>query len=422
MRNVLALILGGGAGSRLHPLTELRSKPAVPIAGKYRLIDVPISNCLHADLRRIFVLTQFNSASLNRHVSNTYRMDQYGRGFVEILAAEQTPQSTSWFQGTADAVRKAQRHFIQHDADYYLILAGDHLYRMDYARMLEAHLERHADITIAALPVHAEDATGMGIFTFDRQGAIASFEEKPNRERLAQMAPSEGMAAGFAQADVDRPHIASMGIYLFTREVLLELLDEETGDDFGRELIPGALSRYRVRAFSHDDYWADVGTIGSFYEANIMLTRADAPFNFYHPTRPIYTHARFLPPSKLIGCDLSKALVAEGCYVEEAQIADSVLGIRTTIGSGCRIERSVLLGSDYYESASDAAIPGEIAIGIGRDVVLDRVIVDKNARIGDGARLVNEAGIEHADGPGYYIRNGIVIVPKDGVIQPGTTV
>ncbi|HTM32827.1 MAG TPA: glucose-1-phosphate adenylyltransferase [Vicinamibacterales bacterium] len=422
MRNVLALILGGGAGTRLHPLTELRSKPAVPIGGKYRLIDVPISNCLHADLRRIFVLTQFNSASLNRHVSNTYRMDQYSRGFVEILAAEQTPQSTSWFQGTADAVRKAQRHFIQHDADYYLILAGDHLYRMDYARMLEAHLERHADITIAALPVNVEDATGMGIFTFDRQGAIASFEEKPNRERLAQMAPSEGMAAGFAQADVDRPHIASMGIYLFTREVLLELLDEETGDDFGRELIPGALSRYRVRAFPHDDYWADVGTIGSFYEANIMLTRADAPFNFYHPTRPIYTHARFLPPSKLIGCDLSKALVAEGCYVEEAQIADSVLGIRTTIGSGCRIERSVLLGSDYYESASDAAIPGEIAIGIGRDVVLDRVIVDKNARIGDGARLVNEAGIEHADGPGYYIRNGIVIVPKDGVIQPGTTV
>ena len=422
MRNVLALILGGGAGTRLHPLTELRSKPAVPIGGKYRLIDVPISNCLHADLRRIFVLTQFNSASLNRHVSNTYRMDQYSRGFVEILAAEQTPQSTSWFQGTADAVRKAQRHFIQHDADYYLILAGDHLYRMDYARMLEAHLERHADITIAALPVNVEDATGMGIFTFDRQGVITSFEEKPNRERLAQMAPSEGLAAGFTQPGADCPYIASMGIYLFTRDVLLELLDEETGDDFGRELIPAALSRYRVRAFSHDDYWADVGTIGSFYEANIMLTRPDAPFNFYHPTRPIYTHARFLPPSKLIGCDLSKALVAEGCYVEDAQVADSVLGIRTTIGTRCRIERSVLLGSDYYESSSDAAIPGEIPIGIGREVVLARVIVDKNARIGDGARLVNEARIEHADGPGYYIRNGIVIVPKDGVIQPGTVV
>jgi glucose-1-phosphate adenylyltransferase len=422
MRNVLALILGGGAGSRLHPLTELRSKPAVPIAGKYRLIDVPISNCLHADLRRIFVLTQFNSASLNRHVSNTYRMDQYSRGFVEILAAEQTPQSTSWFQGTADAVRKAQRHLIQHDADYYLILAGDHLYRMNYARLLDAHLERQADITIAALPVNAADATGMGIFTFDAQGAIESFEEKPNLERLARMAPSQGTAAGFAQPDAERPYIASMGIYLFTRDVLLKMLDQESGVDFGRELIPGSLGRYRVRAFSHDDYWADVGTIGSFYDANIMLTRSDAPFSFYHPDRPIYTHARFLPPSKLVGCDLSFTLIAEGCYVEDARIAQSVIGIRTTIGSGCRIERSVLLGADYYESSAEGDSGQSIPIGIGRDVVLDRVIIDKNARIGDGARLVNGAGVEHADGPGYYIRNGIVIVPKDGVIEPGTTV
>jgi len=422
MRNVLALILGGGAGTRLHPLTELRSKPAVPIGGKYRLIDVPISNCLHADLRRIFVLTQFNSASLNRHVNSTYRMDHFARGFVEILAAEQTPQSTSWFQGTADAVRKAQRHFIQHDADYYLILAGDHLYRMDYAELLEAHLDRHADITIAALPVSAEDATGMGIFTFDARGNISTFEEKPNRDRLAKMGPSQGNGAGFAQADPDRPYIASMGIYLFTRDVLLELIEQEVGDDFGRELIPAALGRYQVRAFSHRDYWADVGTIGSFYEANIMLTRPDAPFSFYHPTCPIYTHARFLPPSKLVGCDLSHVLVAEGCYVEDAEIADSVIGIRTTIGTGCRIERSVLLGADYYESAADQPVRHEIAIGIGRDVVLDRVIVDKNARIGDGARLVNEAGIEHADGPGYYIRNGIIIVPKDGLIRPGTVI
>jgi glucose-1-phosphate adenylyltransferase len=422
MRNVLALILGGGAGTRLHPLTELRSKPAVPIGGKYRLIDVPISNCLHADLRRIFVLTQFNSASLNRHVSNSYHMDQYSRGFVEILAAEQTPLSTSWFQGTADAVRKAQRHLSQHDADHYLILAGDHLYRMDYAQLLQAHIDRRADITIAALPVSAEDATGMGIFTFDTNGSIATFEEKPNPDRLAHMGPSEGARAGFQPFAPDRPYIASMGIYLFTHDVLHQLLELETGDDFGRELIPAALNRYRVHAFPHRDYWADVGTIGSFYDANIMLTRPDAPFSFFHPTCPVYTHARFLPPSKLVGCDLSHALIAEGCYVEDAQIADSVIGIRTSIGTGCRIARSVLLGADYYESSAEQAAAGDIPLGIGRDVVLDRVIVDKNARIGDGARLVNEGDVEHADRPGYYIRNGIIIVPKDGSIPPGTVV
>ena len=243
-------------------------------------------------------------------------MDQYSRGFVEILAAEQTPAIPNWFQGTADAVRKALRHFLQHDADFYLILAGDHLYRMDYAELLDAHVQGTADITIAALPVDADDATGMGIFTFDGPGRIAGFEEKPNRERLAQMGPSLGAGAGFQTPDPKRPYIASMGIYLFTREVLLELLERERAIDFGRELIPAALTRYRVRAFSHRGYWADVGTISSFYEANIMLTRGDAPFNFYHPTCPIYTHARFLPPSKLAGCDLKNVLVAEGCFIE----------------------------------------------------------------------------------------------------------
>jgi glucose-1-phosphate adenylyltransferase len=422
MRSVLALILGGGQGSRLHPLTEFRSKPAVPIGGKYRLIDVPISNCLNAELRRIFVLTQFNSASLNRHVSSTYRMDQYSRGFVEILAAEQTPHSTSWFQGTADAVRKARRHLLAHDADFYLILAGDHLYRMDYSALLDAHLAGHADITIAALPVAADDATGMGIFTFDAEGAIASFEEKPTLDRLARMSPSQGAGAGFDAGDPSRPYIASMGIYLFTRQVLLDLLDREAGDDFGRELIPAALGRYRVRAFPHRGYWADVGTISSFYDANIMLTRRDAPFNFYDATAPIYTHARFLPPSKLRGGHLRDVLVAEGCFIEDASISDSVVGIRASIGAGARIERSVLLGADYYEPPPEASTHRRAPIGVGCDVVLDRVIVDKNARIGEGARLVNELGIEHADGPGYYIRSGIVIVPKDGIIPAGTVV
>jgi glucose-1-phosphate adenylyltransferase len=423
MRNVLALILGGGQGSRLHPLTELRSKPAVPIGGKYRLIDLPISNCLHADLRRIFVLTQFNSASLNRHVSSAYRMDLFSRGFVEILAAEQTPQSTAWYQGTADAVRKARRHFLQYEADYYLILAGDHLYRMDYAELLESHLDRHADITLAALPVSAEDATAMGIFMFDRKGRIERFEEKPNLQRLGEIGTSLAEGSTFARPDPARPFIASMGIYLFSREVLLELLEQESGDDFGRELIPTALTRYRVNAFLHNGYWADVGTIPSFYDANILLTRPDTPFSFYDPERPIYTHARFLPPSRVVNCRLENALIAEGCNLSGATISDSVVGIRATVGAGADIRRSVLLGADYYDREPDHE-PGRPrpAVGIGRNVVLDRVIVDKNARIGDDVRLVNESGAEHADGDGYYIRNGIIVVPKDGRIEPGVRV
>lgn len=421
MRNVLALILGGGQGSRLHPLTELRSKPAVPIGGKYRLIDVPISNCLHADLRRIFVLTQFNSASLNRHVSSAYRMDLFSRGFVEILAAEQTPQSNAWFQGTADAVRKARRHFVQHEADYYLILAGDHLYRMNYADLLQAHIDRQADVTVAALPVDAQDATGMGIFTFDSDGKIAGFEEKPDAERLKAMVAGVAPNPAFLGHDARRPYIASMGIYLFSRQVLLDLLDQEPGHDFGRALIPAALTRYRVHAYAHRGYWADVGTIESFYQANIMLTRPEPKFSFYDPSSPVYTNARFLPPSKVMGGQLRNTLVAEGCYLEGAVVEDTVVGIRTSIGPGSLVQRSVLLGADYYEP-DQGRRPTRVPIGIGRGVTLDRVIVDKNARIGDGARLVNARNVEHEDGDGYYIRNGIIIVPKDGVIAPDTEV
>ncbi|MGE0815612.1 MAG: glucose-1-phosphate adenylyltransferase [Vicinamibacterales bacterium] len=420
MRDTLALILGGGQGSRLFPLTQLRSKPAVPIGGKYRLIDVPISNCLHADLRRIFVLTQFNSASLNRHVGSTYRMDMFSDGFVEILAAEQTPESTAWFQGTADAVRKAARHFARHDADYYLILAGDHLYRMDYAEILDAHVERQADVTIAALPVSPEDATSMGIFTFDWRGAIQQFEEKPNAERLAAIGRSVPAGATFMQLEDDRPFVASMGIYVFTREVLFELLEQEAGVDFGRELIPSALNRYRVIAHLHKDYWADVGTVRSFYDANIMLTEPGAPFSFYDHRRPIYTHARFLPPSRVLGSRMERALVAEGCYIDNATVEDSVVGIRTTIASGARVRRSVLLGADTYQApGSDGRT---IPLGIGPDVELDGVIVDKNARIGAGARLVNADGLQEADGQNYYIREGILVVPKGAVIPPGTVV
>jgi len=420
---VLALILGGGQGSRLFPLTQTRSKPAVPIGGKYRLIDIPVSNCLHADIRRIYVLTQFNSASLNRHIAQTYRMDLFSQGFVEILAAEQTPDNPDWFQGTADAVRQALRHFIRYDADYYLILAGDHLYRMNYCEIVDAHVDRKADITLAAQPVSTEDASDMGIFRFDRGGQIVAFEEKPNPDRLAAIGQSIPGGSTFAGHAPDKPFVASMGIYVFSRDVLLELLEGSSAKDFGREIIPSALERYRVHAYLHRGYWADVGTVDSFYEANIMLTRAGSPFKFYDPRRPIYTHPRFLPASRLSDCTVRDAVVAEGCYLERCTLSDSIVGIRTTIQPGATIRRSLLLGADFYEADDEApAKRGEPGLGIGRDVVLDRVIVDKNARIGDGAQLVNEARVQEADGRGYYIRSGVIIVPKDGVIPPGTRV
>ena len=420
---VLAIILGGGQGSRLFPLTHHRAKPAVPIGGSYRLIDIPLSNCLHADIRRIFVLTQFNSASLNRHIAQAYRMDPFSHGFVDILAAEQTPDNPGWYQGTADAVRQAARHFIGFDADYYLILAGDHLYRMDYTELVDAHCDRRADITIATQPVTIEDASAMGIFRFDRAGQIAAFEEKPKRERLAEIGQSIPPGAGAGAHSADKPFIASMGVYVFSRDVLLEAIEQENATDFGRQIIPAALGRYKVNAFLFRGFWADVGTVASFYDANIMLTQPKSPFKFYDPRSPIYTHARFLPGARLSDCTARDAIIAEGCYVDRATVEQSVVGIRANIQAGATIRRSVLLGADFYEADQGApARGGTPRLGIGRDVVLDKVIVDKNARIGDGAQLVNSAGVEHADGDGYFIRDGVIIVPKDGVIAPGTRV
>jgi len=418
MNDVLTLILGGGRGTRLFPLTHMRSKPAVPLGGKYRLIDIPISNCLHAGLKRIFVLTQFNSASLNRHIAQTYRLDMFSDGFVEVLAAEQTPESSDWFQGTADAVRQAARHFVGHDAEHYLILAGDHLYRMDFTELLDSHIESRADITIAAQPVTAADATEMGIFRFDERGQIGGFEEKPKPERLAEIhssIPRGAIMTGGVTAE--KPFVASMGIYVFAREVLLEILDQP-GIDFGKEIIPKALSNHLVNPYVFRGYWADVGTIDAFYRANIQLTERGAPFDFFHPRRPIYTHARFLPGTRTYDCQIDASIVAEGCYLDRCEIRESVVGIRTRVASGARITRSVLLGADFYEEEVAAST---VALGIGRDVVLDRVIVDKNARIADGARLVNDSGVDHADGDGFYIRNGIIIVPKNAQVRAGVT-
>ena len=419
MNDALGIILGGGQGSRLFPLTQTRSKPAVPIGGKYRLIDVPISNCLHADLRRIFVLTQFNSMSLNRHIAQSYHMDPFSRGFVDILAAEQTPDNPHWFQGTADAVRQAARHFARYEADYYVILAGDHLYRMDYGELLDAHVEQHADITVAAQPVTPADATSMGLFLFDRDGQIVGFEEKPKAERLAQIGrsvPSGSLVPARAH-NPEKPFIASMGIYVFSRDVLLQMLDGTEGTDFGREIIPASLNSYRVKAYLFDGYWADVGTIQSFYDANIMLTEPHAPFKFYDPKRPVFTHERFLPPSHLRACTVRESIVADGCFLDACTIEQSVIGIRTHIGKDTTIMRSVLLGADTYDEE-----PAAVSLGIGPNVILNRVIMDKNASIGVGARLMNESGVQHADGDGYYIRNGIIIVPKFGRIAPGTVI
>ncbi len=419
MNDVLTLILGGGRGTRLFPLTHHRSKPAVPLGGKYRLIDIPISLCLHAGLQRIFVLTQFNSASLNRHIAQTYRLDVFSGGFVEVIAAEQTPDNQDWFQGTADAVRQAARHFESYDAEYFLILAGDHIYRMDFCELIEAHIESKADITIAAQPVTAGDATSMGIFRFNTQGQITGFEEKPNAERLAAIGPSMPPGATFAQAGAEagKPYVASMGIYVFSREVLLDLINNTPGIDFGKELIPAALGTHRVHAYFHRGYWADVGTVRAFYDANIAMTGRPAPFSFFDPRRPIYTRPRFLPGSRIDGCRIDRSIVAEGCDLQACTIEQSVVGIRMSVREGAQVRRSVLLGADAYEE------PGthRIVQGIGRDVVLDGVIVDKNARIADGVRLVNDAGVDQADGDGFYIRSGIIVVPKGAVVRTGTS-
>ncbi|HEX5069554.1 MAG TPA: glucose-1-phosphate adenylyltransferase [Vicinamibacterales bacterium] len=417
MNDVLTIVLGGGRGTRLFPLTHQRSKPAVPIGGKYRLIDIPLSNCLHAGLKQIYVLTQFNSRSLNRHIAKTYQLDQFSESFVEVLAAEQTPEGERWFQGTADAVRQATRHFRDTDAEYFLILAGDHVYRMDFAELIEAHIERNADITIAAQPVTPEDATGMGIFQFDGAGHVSGFEEKPKADRLAEMGSSAPRHSPIGDLDPDRPFVASMGIYVFSRDVLFEVLAGSTAVDFGREIIPQSLATHRVYPYLYRGFWADVGTVQSFYDVNLMLTKRSAPFNFFHPKRPIYTHTGFLPAARVHDCHLDQALIAEGGYLDTCEVRSSIVGIRTTIMKGAKVTRSVLIGADYFDEG-----PGELPLGVGRDAVLDRVIVDKNARIGQGARLVNERDIQNADGDGYYIRGGIIIVPKGGVVKPGTVV
>jgi glucose-1-phosphate adenylyltransferase len=361
------------------------------------------------------VLTQFNSASLNRHIAQTYRLDMFSEGFVEVLAAEQTPQSDQWFQGTADAVRQAARHFRDLETEYFLILAGDHVYRMDFAELIESHIERDADITIAAQPVTPEDATQMGIFRFDGSGQVSGFEEKPTPARLAEMGSSAPPHSSAGLLTPDRPFVASMGIYVFSRDVLHDVLARSRAVDFGREVIPESLATHRVHPYLYRGFWADVGTVESFYDVNLMLARRGTPFSFFHPRRPIYTHARYLPAARIHNSRIDEGLIADGAYLDTCEIESSVVGIRMAVRRGTTITRSILLGADHYADGD-----GDLPLGVGRDVVLDRVIVDKNAHIGDGARLLNERNIDTADGDGYYIRGGIIIVPKGGVVKPGT--
>jgi glucose-1-phosphate adenylyltransferase len=417
MDDVLAIILGGGRGTRLFPLTLKRSKPAVPIGGKYRLIDIPISNCLNSNLRRIFVLTQFNSESLNKHISLTYKFDIFSSAFVSVLAAEQTDEGGNWFQGTADAVRQSLRHMRRQAASEILILSGDQLYQMDYRQMLKTHREHRADATVAVIPVAAEQASSFGILKMDATGRIVHFDEKPPPERLpALVSEIPGVGQGF---------LASMGIYAFSRKALEGSLANPQLVDFGRHVIPDAVPRMRVQAHVHQGYWEDVGSIQSYFLANLALCDPIPPFDFYEASRPIYTNPRFLPASKVANCIIKNALISEGCIMQGAHIDRAVIGIRSRIGAGTQIRSSLLIGADEYETLEEMEATqarGVPPIGVGSESIVENAIVDKNARIGRGVKIVNAAGVKEQDGNGYFIREGIVIVAKNGVIADGTVI
>ena len=431
MKRVLAIILGGGAGTRLYPLTKLRAKPAVPLGAKYRLIDVPISNCINSEIQRIYVLTQFNSASLNRHIARTYSGVGAGfsQGFVEVLAAQQTPDNPNWFEGTADAVRKYLRLFAEWDVDQYLILSGDHLYRMDYRHFVERHCETRADITLTVVPVDESRASEFGLMKIDRSGRVQSFSEKPKGEALKAMAVDTTVLGLTADEAKRSPYIASMGIYVFDKQVLLELLDQAPEQtDFGKEVIPAAAKDCKVYAFLFKDYWEDIGTIESFYEANLALTyQPDPPFSFYDEKAPIYTHSRYLPPTKLLDSHVIESMVGEGCILKECTVKRSVVGIRSRIEAGCVIDHSLLMGADSYESPTERLQnleSGKVPLGVGANTTIQRAIVDKNARIGRNVRIVNSDRVVEStrEELGFVIRAGIVVVIKNAIIPDGTVI
>jgi glucose-1-phosphate adenylyltransferase len=426
----LAIIMGGGAGSRLFPLTRERSKPAVPLAGKYRLVDIPISNCLNSGLRRIYVLTQFNSVSLHRHIQSTYKFDQFSRSFVEILAAQQTPTDSQWYQGTADAVRQNLTDFLSLPYEFYVILSGDQLYRMDFRKVLEQHINTKADITIATIPVSRRDAESFGIMQTDADRRITRFVEKPKDPKvLDTLGIPVQLLKDLGHPEGTELFQASMGIYVFSREALTTALNNGHMD-FGKHIIPEAIHNSRVQAYIFQGYWEDIGTIRSFFEANLALVNLLPPFSFFDATAPIYTHMRFLPGSKMNGASVRQAILSDGCIISDAHIERAVIGVRSIIRSGSTIKNSVIMGADYYEETQPSREP-EPPLGIGENCVIDHAIVDKNARIGNGAVITPEGKGDHCDGPLvrwpdgkekplWYIRDGIIIVPKGAVIPDGT--
>jgi glucose-1-phosphate adenylyltransferase len=425
---LLAVILGGGAGNRLFPLTQQRSKPAVPLGGKYRLVDIALSNCINSDILRTFVLTQYNSASLNRHVAQTYQFSQFSNGFVEIIAAEQTPENPQWFQGTADAVRQVLPHIRDWGIDTLLILSGDHLYRMDYRQFLQRHHDTNADVTVSVIPCEESPASEFGLLKTDEHGRIVEFKEKPKGDELRSMQVDTTQLGLDANEAKRRPYLASMGIYVFKYDRLEQLLREDPSwMDFGKEVIPAAIGSGPVQAFMFDGYWEDIGTIGAFYRANLDLTSKIPKFNLFDAQAPVFTRARFLPPSKVEDSEINDSMISDGCIITGAKITNSVIGLRSRISKGVHLESAYMMGADFYQTFDemrDDLNKGLPRVGVGEGTVIKRAIVDKNARIGNNARLLNEAGTTEADGPGgsYFIRDGIIIVPKNAVVADGTAI
>lgn len=416
---VLAIILGGGQGSRLYPLTKDRSKPAVPIAGKYRLVDIPISNCINADIKRMYVLTQFNSASLNRHIKNTYHFSFFSSAFVDVLAAEQTPENKTWFQGTADAVRQSMHHFLRHDFDYFLILSGDQLYQMDYEKMIEAHEESGAEISIATIPVTAKEATEFGILKSDEKNVITSFIEKPDSTLL----PDWTSEVSDEMKHQNRNYLASMGIYIFNRELLTKLMENPDTNDFGKEIIPENIEAHKTLSYQYEGYWTDIGNIDSFFEANLKLTENLPSFDLYDKKRRIFTRARMLPTTKLANTICEKTVIAEGCMISAAKIENSVIGIRSRIGDESTIINTYMMGSDKYENLIEIDRDKvEILIGIGERCFIKNAIIDKNCRIGDDVKINGGKHLADAETDMYLIKDGIVVVKKGAVIPKKFTI
>lgn len=429
MKKVLAIILGGGAGTRLYPLTKLRAKPAVPVAGKYRLIDIPVSNCINSEIFKIYVLTQFNSASLNRHIARTYNFSGFNEGFVEVLAAQQTPENPNWFQGTADAVRQYIWLLQEWDAEEFLILSGDHLYRMDYRQFVQRHRDTGADITLSVIPMDDRRASDFGLMKIDQSGRVIDFSEKPKGDALYNMRVDTSVLGLSPEQAQQQPYIASMGIYVFKKDVLIKLLKESLEKtDFGKEIIPDAAKDHNVQAYLFDGYWEDIGTIESFYDANLALTQQPLPpFSFYDEQAPIYTRARYLPPSKLLDCKISQSMIGEGCILKNCRIDHSVLGVRSRIESGSVIEDTLIMGADYYQAFAERHTNcenGEVPLGIGANTTIRRAIIDKNASIGCDVQIINKDNVQEAEREtqGFYIRSGIVVVLKNAVIADGTII